>query len=67
MEAHLVDGGSSTVQVVVGKIDEGTCGYLYYWYSKSVIMSALLLKQNPFDEPGVEEYKKVMIDNIKKK
>ena len=67
MEAHLLDGGSSTIQIVVEKIDEETFGYLYYWFSKSVTMSALLLNQNPFDQPGVEEYKKRMIDNIKKK
>ncbi|MGL5640112.1 MAG: glucose-6-phosphate isomerase [Mycoplasmoidaceae bacterium] len=67
MEAHLIDGGNSTIQIVVEKLNEETFGYLYYWFSKSLAMSALLLNQNPFNQPGVEAYKKRMKNNIKKK
>ena len=67
LEPHLQPGGRIPIHRVVAKIEEESFGNLYYWFSKAVTMSALLVNQHPFDQPGVEEYKTRMIDNIKKK
>lgn len=42
-----------------------TCfGYLYTWFAKTVAMSGLLLGINPFDQPGVEAYKRRMLTKL---
>lgn len=40
-------------------------GYLMYWMMRACAMSAMLLKVNPFDQPGVNEYKKHFLKQIK--
>ncbi|MGL4647751.1 MAG: glucose-6-phosphate isomerase [Mycoplasmoidaceae bacterium] len=65
-EAHL-KAGNSTIEITLDKLGPEAFGYLYYWFSRVVTMSALLLKVNPFDQPGVEVYKKRMRENFKKK
>jgi glucose-6-phosphate isomerase len=42
------------------KLDAYSLGYLIYFWEKSCAMSGYLLGVNPFDQPGVEEYKKNM-------
>lgn len=41
-------------------------GYLVYFFFKACAMSAYLLKLNPFNQPGVEVYKKNMFELLKK-
>ncbi|KPU45876.1 glucose-6-phosphate isomerase B [Oxobacter pfennigii] len=57
--AH-VDGGVPNLVISVPEISEYYAGYLIYFFEKACGISGYLLKVNPFDQPGVEEYKKNM-------
>lgn len=57
--AHI-DGGVPNIILNVKKIDAYGFGYLVYFFEKAVAMSGYLLGVNPFDQPGVEAYKKNM-------
>lgn len=66
IDAHHIDGGVDVITIEISKMDEENFGYLYSWFSKSLAMSALLLDVNPFNQPGVEAYKKRMLASLKK-
>lgn len=57
--AHT-DGNVPNVVLDVPKIDEREVGYLIYFFWRACAMSGYLLGINPFDQPGVESYKKNM-------
>jgi len=38
--------------------DAGSLGELYYMFEKAVAMTGYLMEVNPFDQPGVEAYKR---------
>ena len=57
--AH-VDGGVPNMRIVIDKLDEYHIGQLIYMFEKGCGISGLLLKVNPFNQPGVEAYKKNM-------
>lgn len=57
--AH-VDGGVPNIRVEIGKIDEEHIGRLIYFFEKACAISGYLLGVNPFNQPGVEAYKKNM-------
>ena len=57
--AH-VDGGVPNMRVVVERLDEYNLGQLIYFFEKACGISGLLLQVNPFNQPGVEAYKKNM-------
>ena len=57
--AH-VEGGVPNVTLRTGSIDEETLGGLIYFFEYSCGLSGYLLDVNPFDQPGVEAYKKNM-------
>ena len=57
--AH-VDGGVPNVLIEMPKICEDTVGYLIYFFEYVCGLSGYLLEVNPFDQPGVEAYKKNM-------
>ena len=57
--AH-VDGGVPNLRISVPTIDENTIGQLIYFYEIACAVSGYLLDVNPFDQPGVEAYKKNM-------
>ncbi len=57
--AH-VDGGVPTVVVEIEKADAYNFGYIVYFFEKALAISGYLLGVNPFDQPGVEAYKKNM-------
>lgn len=59
MLAHT-DGEVPNLIVEVPKLDAYTFGYLVYFFEKSCAISGYLLGVNPFDQPGVEAYKKNM-------
>ena len=65
VDAHHIDGGVDVIQLEIQKADEYNFGYLYSWFSKAVAVSGLLLKINPFDQPGVEAYKQRMFATLK--
>jgi len=67
LEAHEKDGKVSNVILEIEKLDEYHLGYLFYFFMKTCAMSAYLLKVNPFNQPGVEVYKKNMFHLLGKK
>jgi glucose-6-phosphate isomerase len=59
MLAH-VDGGVPNIRIEIPKINEYHLGELLYFFEKACGMSGYALGVNPFDQPGVEAYKKNM-------
>ena len=59
MMAHT-DGGTPNLMVHIPKQDEYFLGELFYFFEFAVGVSGYLLGVNPFDQPGVESYKKNM-------
>lgn len=57
--AHT-DGGVPNLVLEVPEISEREFGYLVYFFEKACAVSGYLLGVNPFDQPGVESYKKNM-------
>ena len=57
--AH-VDGGVPNVLLELPQISEKSVGYLIYFFEYVCGLSGHLLEVNPFDQPGVEAYKKNM-------
>ena len=57
--AHI-DGGVPNLRIVMPRLDEYNLGQLIYFFEKGCGISGLLLEVNPFDQPGVEAYKKNM-------
>lgn len=57
IKAHT-QGGADTLLFTHSKIDEETFGFVVYFFMKAAAVSAILMQVNPFDQPGVEEYKK---------
>ena len=57
--AH-VDGGVPNIRIEIPTIDAETIGGLLYFFEKACGISGYILGVNPFDQPGVEAYKKNM-------
>ncbi len=57
--AH-VDGGVPNIKLEIPKLDEYYLGELLYFFEKACGISGYTLDINPFDQPGVEAYKKNM-------
>ncbi|CAM4140111.1 glucose-6-phosphate isomerase [Erysipelothrix inopinata] len=67
LEAHEVTGNVPNVILNIEKADAYNFGYLVYFFFKSLAMSVYMLDVNPFDQPGVEVYKKNMFKLLGKK
>ncbi len=63
--AH-VDGGVPNLRVEIPAIREYSLGELVYFFEKACGISGYLLGVNPFDQPGVEAYKKNMFALLEK-
>ena len=57
--AHT-DGGVGNLVITCDRIDEENIGYLIYFFEKACAVSGYILGVNPFNQPGVESYKKNM-------
>ena len=57
--AHT-DGQVPNLIVNIPRLDEYNFGYLVYFFEKACALSGYILGVNPFDQPGVEAYKKNM-------
>lgn len=57
--AHI-DGNVPNIVLTVPKINEEELGYLIYFFEKACAISGYILGVNPFDQPGVEDYKRNM-------
>lgn len=62
--AHA-EGRVPVIQLELPKLDAYHLGYLIYFFMKACAMSACLLEVNPFDQPGVEAYKRKMLELLK--
>lgn len=58
-QAH-VDGGVPVVKIGLEKLNEQQLGRLIYFYELLTGIYVYMLKVNPFNQPGVENYKKAM-------
>ena len=59
LDAH-VDGGVPVITMDCGELDERKVGELFYFLELACGISAYTLGVNPFDQPGVEAYKRNM-------
>ncbi|MBO7438448.1 MAG: glucose-6-phosphate isomerase, partial [Bacteroidales bacterium] len=57
--AHL-DGGVPQIRIEIPKLNEYYLGQLIYFFEKACGISGYILGVNPFNQPGVEAYKKNM-------
>ncbi len=64
--AHT-DGDVPNMVLTIPKLDSYTFGYLVYFFEKACALSAYLIGVNPFNQPGVEAYKKNMFALLGKK
>ena len=59
IKAHT-EGGVPNIKISIKDLSPTSIGELIYFFEKACAMSAKLLEVNPFDQPGVEAYKKNM-------
>lgn len=57
--AHM-DGGTPNIVLEIEKADSYNFGYVVYFFEKACGISGYMLGVNPFNQPGVESYKKNM-------
>ena len=65
LAAH-VDGGVPVLVMDMGRLDEEKLGEMFYFFELSCGISAYVLGVNPFDQPGVEFYKRNMFQLLGK-
>lgn len=65
IKAH-VTGKVPNIQITMERLDETNLGELIYFFEKACAMSGMILGVNPFNQPGVEEYKKNMFKLLEK-
>ncbi len=65
LQAH-VDGGVPVITMECGELNERTLGELFYFLELCCAVSAYTLGVNPFNQPGVEMYKKNMFQLLGK-
>lgn len=64
-KAHT-DGGVPNMTIWLDEISPGSIGQLYYFFEHAVAVSGYMLGINPFNQPGVEAYKKEMFSLLGK-
>ncbi len=65
LKAHL-DGGVPNIRITIPEINEFYIGELIYFFEKACGISGYILGVNPFDQPGVEAYKRNMFEILRK-
>ena len=65
VKAH-VTGDVPNIMLSLENLDEENIGELIYFFEKACAMSGMILGVNPFNQPGVEKYKKNMFKLLKK-
>ena len=66
LKAHI-DGGVPNIILEIDKINEKNIGQMIYFFELACAYSGYTLGVNPFDQPGVEAYKKNMFELLGKK
>ena len=67
LDAHANDGKVPNIVIYADEMDSHTLGHLFYFFMRACAMSAYLLEINPFNQPGVEVYKRNMFHLLGKK
>lgn len=65
IEAH-VSGDVPNIIIKLSELNEENIGELIYFFEKACAISGMILGVNPFNQPGVEHYKKNMFKLLKK-
>lgn len=65
LKAHTEEGEVPNLVITLSELREWNLGYLFYFMEKACALSGYLLGVNPFDQPGVEAYKKNMFTLLK--
>ncbi|MBR3693776.1 MAG: glucose-6-phosphate isomerase [Erysipelotrichales bacterium] len=60
LDAHVDTGNVPNILLTIEDMSAYTFGYMTYFFFKAIAMTAYLLDINPFNQPGVEVYKKNM-------
>ena len=60
------EGGVPNIHITIDRLDEHTLGQLIYFFEKACGISGYMLGVNPFNQPGVEAYKRNMFKLLKK-
>ncbi|MDD4151745.1 MAG: glucose-6-phosphate isomerase [Candidatus Gracilibacteria bacterium] len=63
IQAHN-EGGVPTIEIIIPELNEYYLGQLIYFFEFSCAIGGYMLGVNPFNQPGVESYKKYMMNNI---
>jgi len=63
--AH-VEGAVPNVDIAMDNLDEYNLGALLFFFEKACAVSGYVLGVNPFDQPGVEAYKRKMFELLGK-
>ncbi len=63
--AH-VDGGVPNMQITIPALNENCLGQLIYFFEVACGISGYILDVNPFNQPGVEDYKRNMFALLEK-
>jgi glucose-6-phosphate isomerase len=65
-KAHI-EGGVPVITITVQDLNPFNIGQLIYFFEKACAISGYVLGVNPFDQPGVEAYKKNMMELLEDK
>lgn len=60
IDAHVNTGNVPNIQITLDELTPYSFGYMVYFFEKACALSVYLLEVNPFNQPGVEVYKKNM-------
>ena len=60
IDAHVNTGNVPNIQITIDELTPYSFGYMVYFFEIACAMSVYLLEVNPFNQPGVEVYKKNM-------
>jgi len=67
LQAHVEEGQVPVILITIDQMDAHHLGHLLYFFMKTVAYSGYLLGINPFNQPGVEIYKRNMFKLLGKK
>lgn len=67
LKAHVEEGHVPCNVITLDSLNAQSLGHLFYFFMRACAMSAYLLEINPFNQPGVEIYKKNMFHLLGKK
>lgn len=60
IEAHVEEGGVPNIVITIDDMKEYSFGYLCYFFFVATALTCYMIDINPFNQPGVEIYKKNM-------